>query len=251
MAYEAFAAWYDALNTAADYDRLAGKITAVLRGNGIDSGIVADLGCGTGELTLRLADAGYDMIGVDASPDMLNELREKMREQGRSDILLLCQNLTQLDLYGTAKTMVSTFDTFNHLAPVQLAAAIEKAALFLEPEGLLIFDVNTGYKHQQVLGNNQFVIEGEGERCVWTNSYDPGTQAVTINVKGIYGDETVFEERFVEYSHSNEFLLNILGKNRLELLEITDGERFGAPTKETQRLLYVAKRLPGQPGAQF
>ena len=37
---------------------------------------VLDLGCGTGKITAMMADAGYSMIGLDSSPDMLNLARE-------------------------------------------------------------------------------------------------------------------------------------------------------------------------------
>ena len=70
MAYEAFAGVYDAFNEDADYDALFRYVCGVLRAHGVEDGIVADLGCGTGELTLRLAAAGYDMIGVDLSPEL-------------------------------------------------------------------------------------------------------------------------------------------------------------------------------------
>ncbi len=75
MAYEALAAYYDAFNKDADYNRLSSKISALLAAGGVVDGIVADLGCGTGELTLRLAAQGYDMIAIDASPQMLCELQ--------------------------------------------------------------------------------------------------------------------------------------------------------------------------------
>lgn len=80
-----------------------------LRAQGITEGIVADLGCGTGELTLRLAEAGYDMIGVDLSSEMLCVVREKAAEAKIENLLLLNQDITQLDLFGTVRGVVSTF----------------------------------------------------------------------------------------------------------------------------------------------
>ena len=119
MAYEAFAGVYDAFNEDADYDSLFRYVCGVLRAHGVEDGIVADLGCGTGELTLRLAAAGYDMIGVDLSPEMLSVLREKAWETGQEGLLLLCQDIAELDLYGTVRAAVSTFDTFNHIGPAE------------------------------------------------------------------------------------------------------------------------------------
>ena len=146
MAYEAFAGVYDAFNEDADYDALFRYVCGVLRAHGVEDGIVADLGCGTGELTLRLAAAGYDMIGVDLSPEMLSVLREKAWETGQEGLLLLCQDIAELDLYGTVRAAVSTFDTFNHIGPAEkFRRALCRAALFVEPGGLVLFDMNTPY----------------------------------------------------------------------------------------------------------
>lgn len=55
MAYQEFAYFYDEFNGAADYDALFAYVTGELKAHGIQDGIVADFGCGTGELTLMLA----------------------------------------------------------------------------------------------------------------------------------------------------------------------------------------------------
>ena len=67
MAYNEFAYFYDEFNTAADYDALYRYVTGELAAHGVPGGLLADLGCGTGDLTLMLAQAGYDVIGVDQS----------------------------------------------------------------------------------------------------------------------------------------------------------------------------------------
>ena len=116
MAYNEFAYFYDSFNGDADYDALYRHIQAELDAHGIRDGILADLGCGTGELTLMLAQAGYDMIAIDQSEEMLCVVRDKADQlelTGR--LLLLEQDLCSLDLYGTIRGAVSTFDTFNHL----------------------------------------------------------------------------------------------------------------------------------------
>ena len=109
MAYQEFAYFYDEFNGAADYDALFAYVTGELKAHGIQDGIVADFGCGTGELTLMLAQAGYDMIGIDVSEEMLSVLRDKADALGLplTNPMLLCQDLLQLDLYGTIRDAVS------------------------------------------------------------------------------------------------------------------------------------------------
>lgn len=104
MAYNEFAYFYDEFNGEADYDALYGYITDELKAHGITDGILADLGCGTGDLTLMLTQAGYDVIGIDRSEEMLSVLREKADELGLTGrLLLLKQDLLDLDLYGTIR----------------------------------------------------------------------------------------------------------------------------------------------------
>lgn len=159
MAYQEFAYFYDEFNGAADYDALFAYVTGELKAHGIQDGIVADFGCGTGELTLMLAQAGYDMIGIDVSEEMLSVLRDKADALGLplTNPMLLCQDLLQLDLYGTIRAAVSTFDTYNHIGPLEnFEKAIAKAAFFMEKDGIFVFDLNTPYKHEKVLSGQTF-----------------------------------------------------------------------------------------------
>ena len=124
MAYNEFAYFYDEFNGEADYEALYAHIKKELEAHGIHDGILADLGCGTGELTLMLTQAGYDMIGIDQSEEMLCVVRDKAEQLGLSGrLLLLQQDLLKLDLYGTIRGAVSTFDTFNHIPDLDTAIA--------------------------------------------------------------------------------------------------------------------------------
>ena len=174
MAYNEFAYFYDEFNGEADYDALYSQIHTKLEAHGIHDGIVADLGCGTGELTLMLTQAGYDMIGIDQSEEMLCVVRDKAEQLGLSGrLLLLRQDLLKLDLYGTIRAAVSTFDTFNHIP--DLDTAIANAGFFMEKGGVFLFDMNTPYKHRKVLGDNEFTFEEEDAACVWHNTITPPT----------------------------------------------------------------------------
>ena len=171
MAYNEFAYFYDEFNGEADYDALYAHIHAKLKEHGIHDGILADLGCGTGELTLMLTQAGYDMIGIDQSEEMLCVVRDKAEQLGLSGrLLLLRQDLLKLDLYGTIRGAVSTFDTFNHIP--DLDTAIANAGFFMEKGGVFLFDMNTPYKHRNVLGDNAFTTmpPTAAWRSPWTST---------------------------------------------------------------------------------
>ena len=75
--YENFARVYDELMDNVPYEEWADFILAILKKNKITDGLVLELGCGTGKLMSLLGNAGFDMIGVDNSVDMLQIAREK------------------------------------------------------------------------------------------------------------------------------------------------------------------------------
>ena len=115
-AYTGFAEVYDRCMDNIPYDEWAQNIRDLLHKHGIKDGIVCELGCGTGEMTERLSKAGYDMIGIDSSEDMLMEAREKLYERNSEDgpdILYLQQDMREFELYGTAAAFVSVWDSMN------------------------------------------------------------------------------------------------------------------------------------------
>lgn len=241
-AYEAFAGVYDAFNEDANYDALFQYVTDTLCRYGIPDGIVADLGCGTGELTLMLASVGYDMIGVDLSPEMLSVLREKAAELEQEGVLLLCQDLTQLDLYGTVRAAISTFDTFNHIGPrEEFVRAVCRAALFIEPGGLMLFDMNTPYKHETILADHVYEIEADDAYCVWRNRYNAEEKTTRIDLEITYPDlEEKDTESFLEYAYSLDEIRDACQKAELSVVQVVDGETFGPLRPDSARYFITA-----------
>ncbi len=242
MAYNEFAYFYDEFNDDADYEALFCAVKQRLEAHGIQDGILVDLGCGTGDLTLMLAQAGYDMIGVDLSEEMLAVLREKAVELEIPDLLLLNQNLLELDLFGTIRGAVSTFDTFNHIGPIdRFEKAIEKAAFFMEKDGVFLFDVNTPYKHKEILANETFELDSEDARCIWKNHLDLERQRTDISIEMVYMDtQDSFLEEFSEYWYELEQIREICARYGLRIEEICDGEDFGPCRPDSQRWLITA-----------
>ena len=241
MAYEGFADWYDSLNHAADYDGLCAQLLAQLRANGVKNGIVADLGCGTGEVSIRLAKAGYTVLAVDASADMLSVLRQKLDDAPGLDITLLCQDIAELDLYGTIRAAVSTFDTFNHLTQAQLEQAFARISLFSEPGAVLLFDTNTIYKHKTVLAGHVLEVSGPGGLvCEWANRFNTADNSVNIALTGTKNDRVLFRERFTERAWPPAFWQQLLEQNGFAQQALCDGETFGPVAETSQRYLFTA-----------
>ena len=254
MAYNEFAYFYDELNSEADYDALYRYVTDELAAHGIRDGILADLGCGTGDLTLMLAQAGYDVIGIDRSEEMLSVLREKADELDMTGrILLLRQDLLSLDLYGTIRAAVSTFDTYNHIGPVdQFEKAIRKAAYFMEKDGVFIFDLNTPYKHQKILAGETFDIEAEDAECHWTNHFDAATGRVDLAIDIDYHETGEhFKESFSEYSYPLDLVTSLLEKYGFTVAKVADGEDFGLVRPDSPRWIITAVKQYTQEGERI
>lgn len=249
MSYSVFSQYYDQFTEDVDYPRRARWIARVLRGHGLSGGLTLDLACGTGSLTWELASLGYDMIGVDQSPDMLMEAMSKAGEYpDLQSPLFLCQSMTELDLYGTITAAVCTLDSLNHLSTFeQVEKAIALVGLFMEAGGIFIFDVNTRYKHCEVLGCNSFVYEDEEALCVWRNSLSEDETRVDIALDffteaedGLYLRES---EEFSEWYYSPEQLTAALEQHGFELLGRWGEMTETAPAADCQRAVYVARKL--------
>ena len=111
-AYTEFAKVYDLFMDNIPYEEWGAYLKGLLHENGVDDGLVLELGCGTGTMTEILAEAGYDMIGVDQSEEMLEEAARKREESGH-EILYLCQDMREFELYGTVRAIVCVCELYS------------------------------------------------------------------------------------------------------------------------------------------
>ncbi len=246
MSYNCLASFYDSLTENVDYAVRSAYISNFFIRYGITEGILLDLACGTGKIGIAFAQKGYDVIGVDASPDMLCKAQENAAQAGCSSILYLCQRMEDLDLYGTIRGCVCSLDSINHLLhEAAVLAAFQKVALFMEPGGIFVFDVNTVYKHQYVLGNQTFVYEEEDVFLVWQNQYDADTQTVDITLDLFEQDGEAYvreTECFAERAYPIETITGLLEQSGFEVLHIYDELTECPPKEDSQRVYLVARR---------
>ena len=138
-AYTGFAEVYDLFMDNIPYEEWTDYVKELLVEEGIREGIVLDLGCGTGSVTELLAKAGYDMIGIDNSEEMLDIAMEKRAESGL-DILYLLQDMREFELYGTVHGVVSICDSMNYILEEEdLLCVFELVHNYLDNEGIFIF----------------------------------------------------------------------------------------------------------------
>ena len=181
LSYSYFADYYDNLTNNVDYKQCAEYLLKLAEKYNHSMGITLDLACGTGSLTVMLKKMGVDIYGIDASPEMLSVAQEKALDNEISGMLFLCQKMQNLDLYGTIDTCICTLDSINHISNIDdVQKAFEKVSFFMNPKALFIFDVNTIYKHTQVLANNTFVYDTEQVFCVWQNTLQEDGTTVEI-----------------------------------------------------------------------
>lgn len=243
--YGNFSKVYDILNADADYEKRGQYLLSLFTRHGKAPKTCLDLACGTGIMTEIFAKNGIDMIGVDISPEMLSVARERLCEKF-PETLLLCQDMTELDLYGTVEGGICTLDGLNHLDSIdEVSAVFDRLKFFIEPGGLFIFDVNTPYKHKNVLANNCFVIENGGVYCGWQNFYDDEQCRVDM-VLDIFEQRGQgydrFHEEFSERAYPSEQISRAVEQNGFSVVEICGDMTFSPPSPQEQRLVYVIKR---------
>ncbi len=246
MSYSVFARYYDSLTENIDYRKRAEYFDKIINKFKLtDGNILLDLACGTGSISEEMARLGYDVIGVDNSDEMLGIALDKKFNNGL-DIQYLCQDMRKLDMFGSMDVTICALDSINHLANLNdVRKVFSNIALFSEPDGLFIFDVNTLYKHRNILANNTFTYETDEVYCVWENTLVAETDEVKMNLEffeltenGLYSRST---DKFSEKAYSEDELENLLTETGFEILGKYGDDTFSPPAPDCQRIVYVAR----------
>ena len=245
--YGDFAYYYDMLTENVGYDKRCEYICSLLAENGISEGILLDLACGTGTLSLMFAEKGYDVVGVDGSEEMLTQAQKKKIETG-ADVIFLCQRMEELDLFGTVNAAVSTLDSINHVTDEDTVKEIfRRVSLFMEDKGIFVFDVNTPYKHRKILGDNTFIYDLDEVYCVWQNSTDENlvtTISLDLFEKDEEDEETYYRysEEFSERAYELDDIKSWLEDCKFEVLAVYEEMTNQSVSDKTQRAVFVARK---------
>ena len=212
-----------------------------------EKNLVVELGCGTGSFTQVMKNLGYDIMGIDMSPEMLNLARQKSADAGL-DIMYLEQDMRELDLYCTAGTIVSVCDSVNYvLEDEEIIETFRLVNNFLYPGGVFIFDFNTLFKYRDVIGDTTIAENRDDCSFIWDNYYDDDSHIneydLTIFAK-VDSEKELFT-RSVETHYQRGYTLDEM-KGFVEaagmlFLTAIDADTHKEPSEDSERIYIVAR----------
>lgn len=239
--YTGFAKVYSGIMKDIPYAKWEKYIAKTLKEFQIRDGLVLDLGCGTGEMTRRLKYRGYDMIGVDFSPEMLQAAGEEDSE----GILYLLQDMREFELYGTVRAIVSVCDSMNYMTDEEdFVEVLRLANNYLDPGGIFIFDLKTVHFFRDVMGENCFGENLENCSYFWENGFDREEKINRYDLT-IFQKEKDFYRKFEETHFQKAYTVSqirkMVSKSGMELVRILDADDYKPVSRKSERIYVIAR----------
>lgn len=238
--YNYFANVYDELTNNVEYEERAEYICGLLNENEIFGGKLLDLACGTGSMSVLMQKKGFEVTGIDLSNEMLAIASSK----SNNSISLIKCDMTDFALPYTVSACICCLDSINHLVDInQVADTFKCIYNAMNVDGIFIFDVNTEYKHNNILADNSFVFDTENYFLSWDNElFDNSIVKIIIDIfvfNGISYDR--YSEDFFEKAYSIDELKSAL-EPYFDVLNIYDELSCDEPKNTSERLYFVCKR---------
>ncbi len=243
--YQTFAYLYDELTQNVEYEKRCEYILSFFEQNGIKSGTVLDLACGTGSMSIPFMKKGYSIIGVDLSEEMLEIASNRLFEAGNIFSLLKAK-MQEFELPEKAEACICCLDSINHLNNIDdVLATFKNVYDSLDNNGLFVFDVNTVYKHNEILADNTFVFDEDDYYLVWDNeAVDDRTVRILLDMFIFNGKSyDRFSEEFEETAYSVEELSNLLNKVGFVDIKVYDELSYDEPKNDSERIYFVCKKV--------
>lgn len=247
MSYERFASIYDELMQDAPYDLWLDFVIEQLSKYKFKGISFLDLGCGTGELSVRFSQKGFNVTGVDLSADMLAVARRKTEELGLS-IPYYQQDMAELEGLGSFDLIGVFCDSLNYLqSEEQVKRTFSKAAHHLKEDGILFFDVHSIYKINEVFMNQTFTLNGEHLAYIWDSFPGEHPNSIEHELSFFVHDEQSgkydrFDELHQQRTFSIEQYRDWLEKSGFEIIEITADFTPHSPKPQSERIFFMAKK---------
>ncbi len=247
-AYSNFASVYDELMDNIPYTEWFDYIHGLLQEYNITDGIVAELGCGTGNISELMSSAGYDMIGIDYSTAMLDIANEK-KSKNNSNTLYLLQDMREFELYGTVKAIISVCDSINYITePKDLLETFKLVNNYLDPKGIFIFDFHTKYYYKEIVSDATIAEDREDLSFIWDNYYDEEENinelALSLFIKETATDDNLYrkyEELHLQKGYTLCEIKELIKDSGLDFITAYDAFTKEPATEECERIYIIAR----------
>lgn len=242
--YIEFASLYDELTENVNYKVRSDYISGFFMANGINCGTILDLACGTASISLPFLEKGYRIIGVDLSEKMLEIASNKFLEVS-NNFSLIKSKMQDFKLSESADACICSLDSINHLENLEdVKSTFENVYSSLNDNGLFIFDVNTIYKHNEVLGNNTFVFDEEDYYLVWDNELLENNVVRILLDMFIWNGDSYdrYSEEFNETAFELSDIKELLEQTGFVDIKIYDELTTNSPKEDSERVYFVCKK---------
>ncbi len=236
--YDEFANIYDKVMRDTPYDDWIEYYQKLFKKMQVNPKLILDMGCGTGNITVRLDACGYDMIGLDASAAMLSYAKEK-----NPDILYLLMDMKDFELYGTVDAIVSALDSMNYITD-DIDKVFRLVYNYLNPGGIFIFDINSAYKLKHVLGDAPIFCDEEDITYIWESEVENKLCHfyITFFIQNADGTYNRYDEWQTQRIYEAKELCDSAEKAGLTVRGIYDAFTFSAPRSDSERIFFVISK---------
>lgn len=245
MMYHHFAYIYDYLMKDVPYDKWVQFLhqSSITYGNGGKR--VLDLACGTGEISYRLAQLGYHVTGVDLSEDMLAIAQEKMEAYGQNHALFVKQDMRSLHGFQPFDYIFICVDAINYLLTKEdVLATFQHVFEHLNDGGLLIFDVHSVYKVENLLKGNTFADNDDEISYIW-NCFEGSYQHSVVHELTFFVRNGENYKRYDEDHEQRTFSVQeykqMLMECRLSVLKVLTAFEH-TPMDQAERIFFIARK---------
>ena len=244
MVYGEFAKIYDKLiYEDIDYDLIGNRLKKIIEENNTNKEDYLDLACGTGNVTVKMADDFKNIYAVDLSDDMLMQAYEKFQERN-IDARVICQNMSELDLNHKFDLISCMLDSTNYILDEEdLRDYFKGVFAHLKDEGVFVFDINSYYKLSEILGDNIYIHDEDNVFYSWENVFEDEivSMYLTFFVKDKKQYER-FEEEHHERAYREAMIEEMLAEEGFKVIKKYDGYTEDEVNEKSERILYVVKK---------
>ena len=196
---------------------------------------VLEVACGTGKLCRMLAEEGFEMTGVDISPQMIEAAIQRSAKEGLQ-IRYETQDASKLNLDTQFDAAFSFFDSLNNILELDdFRSALRHVRNHLAPGSPFLFDLNTAYAFQKKMFDQTNLKPTEELRYKWVGHWDEATRICRIEMDFWHRGEH-FTETHVQRAYSEEEVRSAMTDSGFVRVQIFNAYTLESPKKSSDRI---------------